>query len=649
MSEGDVLAVVGTAGHIDHGKTTLVQALTGIDTDRLREEKRRGISIELGFAWLDTPAGRVALVDVPGHERFVRQMIAGAAGVDLVVLVVAADEGVMPQTLEHLDICDLLGVRSGAVVITKADLVDDEWLELVQEDVAAAVSGTFLEGAPVWTFAAGRDEDRDRVARSLAALVEEARKRGALVARSPARPFKMSVDRAFTIRGFGTVVTGTTAAGQLRVGDRVCLQPGQHPSKVRGVQVHERPVPGVGPGVRAAVNLQGLDLAVVHRGDVLTAPDSYPRTTLVDATFTALRRLPEPVPDRAKVLVHVGTAQIQATLVLLGADRQAVAPGETVAVQLRLDEPTAILPGEPYIVRGFVVLERYGKTLGGGRALMPSVRPYRRTHAGARAAVESLAGADAAGALAAVLPLYGEQGLPVSALASRFPFEPTALEAALGDPRVAVIGERRDRVVSVEALERLADRAVSLLGAYHEAHPARPGWAPEELRSRLRADLPAPLFEAVLARLTGPRGEVIAEGSTVRLAGHVPRLSSAQEAAVDAVGALLGTAGLAPPRPQDIAASTGLAPQLVEEALEVLEARGRVVRVRHDLFFDSASVEDLRARLEAYLTAHETIDTASFKALTGVSRKWTIPLGEYFDRVRLTLRVGDVRRLRREP
>lgn len=649
MSDRDVLAVVGTAGHIDHGKTTLVQALTGIDTDRLQEEKRRGISIELGFAWLDTQAGRVALVDVPGHERFVRQMIAGAAGVDLVVLVVAADEGVMPQTLEHLDICHLLGVRGGAVVVTKADLVDEEWLELVKEDVAEAVAGTFLDGAPVWTFAAGRDEDRARVGAALGALVDEARQQGALVARSSARPFKMSVDRAFTIRGFGTVVTGTTAAGRLRAGDRVWLQPGRRPSKVRGVQVHERSVPSVGPGVRAAVNLQGLDLETVHRGDVLTAPDSYPATKLVDATFTALRRLPEAVPDRAKVLVHIGTAQIQATLVILGAGRRAVAPGETVAVQLRLDEPTAILPGEPYIVRGFVVLERYGKTLGGGRALAPSARAYRSTHADALAAVEGLAGDRAADGLAAVLPLHGEHGLAVSALASLLPFEPPALELAVGDPRVAVLGERGERVVSVAALERLADRALALLAAYHAAHPSRPAWAAEELRSRLRPDLPADLFEAVLAHLADDRREVITHGATVRLVGHEPRLTRAQEDAASAVGALLAAADLAPPRPPEIATAAGLALSAVEEALELLVAREVVVRVRHDLFFDRASLDALGARLESYLLAHDTIDTAAFKTLTGVSRKWTIPLGEHFDRARLTLRVGDRRRLRRRP
>ncbi|MCA9513406.1 MAG: selenocysteine-specific translation elongation factor, partial [Myxococcales bacterium] len=458
-------AVIGTAGHVDHGKTTLVRELTGIDTDRLDAEKARGISIELGFAWLplgDARGGRAAIVDVPGHERFVRQMIAGAAGVDLVLLVVAADEGVMPQTREHLDICRLLGVRRGAVVLTKRDLVEPGFLELAQDDVREAVAGTFLEGAPIVPFAAGAPEDRARVAALVTELVGDAEDRGLLAARSGDRPFKLSVDRAFSMRGFGTVVTGTTGAGEIAVGDAVavCSGAGEIAARVRGIELHGEAVARVGRGARAALNLAGIDHGEVHRGDVIATPGALRATSMIDATLTALGTLPEPLRDGARALLHVGTAQVEATVALLGA--AALAPGATGWAQLRLAEPRVVLPGERFVLRGFDALPGHGKTIGGGRALAASQRRHKRQSAEAVALCAALDGEDARAAARAWVAMAGEGGVATSALAPALPLDGAAIAVAVpGLVADRELAEGGGRLYEAAALGRVEERAVA--------------------------------------------------------------------------------------------------------------------------------------------------------------------------------------------
>ncbi len=648
--ERRVRAVVGTAGHVDHGKTTLVTHLSGIDTDRLREEKERGISIELGFAWVDLDEGRVAVVDVPGHERFVRQMIAGAAGIDLVVLVVAADEGVMPQTREHLDICQLLGVEAGAIVVTKTDLVDEEWLELVIDDLADSVAGTFLEGAPIETYARGDEAGLERVRTLIARLVAEGEASGGLAQRSADRPFKLSVDRGFTMRGFGTVVTGTTAAGQLRIGEAVELSPSGVRGRVRGIEVHGEGVGSVGPGVRAAINLQGIDHHQVHRGEVLIRPRTLETTTLLDGTFTALGRLEEPIPDRTRVLVHLGTAQVEGTLVLMGAPM--VPPGQTVPVQLRLEGEVAVLPGESYVLRGFTVLPGYGKTLGGGRALTPGRHRHRRRHLDDPTLVWELASAEPERMISALVRAASRSGLRRDILPARIPATGADLEAATGAllarGELAVAG---DRLVHHSLLDTLGQAALARLDEHHAANPARPGMAAEELRTRVREDLGSELLQVVLRRLesagevrrvTGQKGDVVAR------AAFEPRRSSHQQAACKAVLAELEAAAMTPPRVAELPELTSLAPKRIDEALDLLTASGEAVRVSRELFFARGPMDELKASLVAHLEEHGEIDAGGLKELTGASRKWTIPLGEYFDRIRLTLRIGDVRRLRHD-
>ncbi|MCB9727762.1 MAG: selenocysteine-specific translation elongation factor [Deltaproteobacteria bacterium] len=632
--------MVGTAGHVDHGKTTLVRDLTGIDTDRLGEERARGISIQLGFAWLDLPAGRVALVDVPGHERFVREMIAGAAGLDLVLLVVAADEGVMPQTREHLDICELLGVRAGAVVLTKVDLVDEDWLMLVTEDVAEAVRGTFLEGAPVLRHASGDPSGPEAVRAFLGEAL--ATPRGE---RSADRPFKMSLDRVFTMRGFGTVVTGTTASGTLSAGDAVVVLPGGATGRVRGVQVHHASVGTVGPGERAAVNLQGIDHGRVGRGEVLTHPGALEVASMFYASVTVPRGPGVALADGARVLVHAGTAQVEGTVALIG--REELPAGESAPAQIRLDGPMAILPGEPFVARGFAALPGHGHTVAGGRLWTPATRRHRRRHTHEDAAlIAALAGSDAEAMVEALVAHAALVGVPVGALTRRLP-----LTRAAASDAVQTLGERGRVVLAGEillhrdTLDRLAREAVAALEEHHRARPALAGLSTEELRTRLHHGLAPELAQVLVSRLEAD-GQVVRRGDALAMAGFTPRLDEHQSAACQAVAAALSQGGLSPPRVQDLPELTGLSAAAVQEALDLLLLDGGVVRVSRELFYDAGQLSELEARLVAHLREHGTIDTGAFKELTGTSRKWTIPLGEYFDRVRVTLRVGDLRRLR---
>jgi selenocysteine-specific elongation factor len=471
-------AVIGTAGHIDHGKTTLVRKLTGIDTDRLGEEKARGISIELGFAFLETEEGRIAIIDVPGHERFVRQMIAGAAGIDLVLLVIAADEGVMPQTLEHLDICNILGVSHGAVVLTKTDLVDEDWLSLVKEDISEQLAGTFLEGCEIIEFAAEDDDLRHSTTQSILTLVDQVNSDPTLGQRHLDRLFKLSIDRVFTIRGFGTVVTGTTASGSVSVGDTIRLLPQDESTRVRGIQVHGEPVDRVLAGSRAAINLQNVDHDSVSRAEVLSCEHGFTATRSFDGTLLALKRLSKSIRNRAKVLVHVGTAQIQGTLVILGQDE--IKPGEKGYVQVRLDNPTAILPGEPYVIRGFEVLTQYGKTLGGGKALLPSPAAHRKKSAHAVELLRSLDQKEPSAMLLGWLRYNEQRGVDKTELSRTLPCGDDALSDAMEqltteNQLVQISNHLHLRTV----LEAMKVRTKSIVATFHQENPARSGMSLE--------------------------------------------------------------------------------------------------------------------------------------------------------------------------
>lgn len=636
--------IVGTAGHIDHGKTTLVRALTGIDTDRLPEEKARGITIELGFAHLDVDGRRLGIVDVPGHERFVRTMAAGAGGVDVVMLVVAADEGVMPQTREHIDVCRLLGASAGLIVLTKCDLVDEDWLDLVEDDVRSEVEDTFLEDAEIHRFAA---PDRGRAGVIEALGRATARPEGDRAR----RPLRLPVDRVFTMKGFGTVVTGTLVSGGLSVGDDVTLLPSGRTSKVRGLQSHGAAVEQVVAGHRTAVNLQGADRGDVERGDVIVRGSELTTTMALDVDLSWLSHVARPLKHRGRCLFLLGTSFARAQVTL--SQQATVEPGGRALAQIRLDRPVVALPGDRFILRGFAVIEGHGKTVGGGEVL--SVRPPKRRKGRDSdwEIVRKLSAAeDAVERLGLMLLEAGAEGLDRS---DRIAV--TGLPDKILDDSVKELLQRgaalrfdkdRDALVHAEAFAALTSRAQELLAQFHDEHPRLPGMQREELRSRLGEHLGVRLFHLLIRRLEA-EGVVAGDRETVRRSGFSPRDDAALDRLKSAVLDLHRQAGPTPPRARELAEQLNASPDAVATAVRELVSEGQLVRVRDDIHLAAEALEALRADLVAHLEEHGRIGTPAFKEMVGGSRKYAIPLAEHFDKERVTLRVGDERVLRGRP
>jgi selenocysteine-specific elongation factor len=636
--------IVGTAGHIDHGKTSLVKALTGIDTDRLEEEKRRGITIELGFAHLTLDDGTVAgVVDVPGHERFVKAMAAGAGGVDLAVLVVAADEGVMPQTREHLDICRLLGVRRGVIAINKSDLLPelgDEWLALLRVDLEALVADTFLEGAKMIPVSAKSGEGLAALRAELTRLAKE------LPERPSEGPAFLPVDRAFTIKGFGTVLTGTLLSGRLAVEDAVSLLPGAPgPLRIRGLQVHGQPAPAVTAGQRTAVNVAGVESDQVSRGMVLTRHDEIPPARMLDVELTLLPGADAPLSTRRRLLLHLGTAQAECIVALL--DQPELRPGESALAQIRLAAPVAALPGQRFILRGSKPIPGRGATVAGGRILALATA---RRRPGASELLQPLLEGDVDTRVAWMLRQAGYRGLTVKELYGRSGVAPKALDRSLQllSSRGAVLLVDRDRrlYLSGEVFRGMSARALAMLEAFHAREPMKEGMSKEELRQRLSRELEPRILTRLVQGLL-ESGKVRSSGDLLHLEGRGRTLTGADEAARRRIVEEIRAAGLGPPRVDELGHKVSLPSARLAELLKLLVSEGTLFRVSEELYFHREAIDVLRTRLVEHLKAHKEISTQQFKDLVGQSRKYVIPLSEFFDREKVTLRVGEKRVLRR--
>jgi len=629
--------VMGTAGHIDHGKTQLVKTLTGIDTDRLKEEKERGITIDLGFAHLTYEDGtEVGVIDVPGHERFVRNMLAGVGGIDLVMLVIAADEGVMPQTREHLAICQLLRVKEGLVALTKADLVDEDWLELVSEDTREFLKGTFLEGKPIVPVSAKTGQGIDELKRVLQALV----------ARVPPKQlegkFRLPVDRVFTIRGFGTVVTGTLFSGTIRVEDRIEIYPKGIEAKIRGLQVHNASVPEAVAGQRTAINLQGIDKVELERGDVLGHPGAFAPTFMLDAVLQHLSDAPRPLRHRARVRLHVGTSEIMGRVILL--DRDELAPGEEAGVQLRLEEPAVVLPRDRFVIRSYSPVQ----TIGGGMLLDVQASKHRRGEAGLAAHFRLLAEGSPEEIFSHHLRLATHQGLRLSEFLPRTELSESRLR------QVATTLQRAGRLRAVnadmgwylhaEALDSLTRELRRYLETFHRQNPLKPNISSEELRAKVRG-----LGERVcLMALEELRqeGAVVVERDRVRLATHQVALDDTRERILNELEAEFLAAGYQPPRAEDLFAKLNIGKGHDKALLQVLLDQGRAVRLKENVVFHRSNLAKAESLLVQYLRDHREITPIEFKDLLGISRKYAIPMLEYFDSQKITIRVGDKRILR---
>jgi selenocysteine-specific elongation factor len=608
--------VIGTAGHVDHGKSTLVRALTGIDPDRLREEQERGMTIELGFAWLTLPSGReVSIVDVPGHERFIRHMLAGVGAIDVALFVVAADEGVMPQTREHLEILDLLEVRHGVIALTKCDLVDEEWRELVAEEVRAAFAHTTLAEAPLVPVSAATGSGLDALRAALDAALDQAPP-----PRDIGRP-RFGIDRVFTMSGFGTVVTGTLLDGVVRTGDTLEAVPDGPTARVRGLQSHRRELAEAQPGSRVAINLAGVATEQLRRGQVLAPPGQLVPARALDARVRAL-------PHRAlrhnlRVTVHLGADEVQAQLRVLGAD--AIAPGEEGWAQLVLATPLAAAVDDLFVLRVS------DETIGGGRVLDVNAPRHRRSDAGA---LERLR-ARAAGTPAALVRAALERAEPcdAAALAAAVPLAGSALADALAElvaaGDIVALGAAEPLYVTRGGLARWRERAARALDGYHREHPLRHGMPPDELRGRLQIGP-----REWVALLPAFEPELVGGAGWVARAGWEPRLTQAQRRQAEAAVEALAAAGAAPPRLE-----------LDAELLGYLEQSGRVVNCGDGVLFAAAAFAAAERGVVALIARDGAATLGAVRDALGTNRRAAQALLETLDRRAVTRREGEARTL----
>lgn len=623
--------VLGTAGHIDHGKSSLVRALTGTDPDRLPEEKERGVTIELGFAQLQLPSGRtMGVVDVPGHERFVRQMVAGATGVDVVLLVVAADDGVMPQTREHLAIIDLLGVPKGVVALTKADLADEDWVALVAEDIRTLLAGTSIQGAPIVPVSSRTGAGLPALLAAIDEVAEEAEARQANL------PLRLPVDRVFTIAGAGTVVTGTLWSGTATRDQQVELYPSGKRGRIRSVQMHGAQVEKASAGNRVALNVAGLERDEIERGDIVAEPGTLTVTDRLDAYVTYLASEERPLESGTRVHVHHGTREVLGRVLFM--DVPHLLPGERGLAQLRLEEPLAPRYDDRFIIRSYSPMW----TIGGGVVLdaLPPRRTTLRPHE--RELMEALLAHDLS---SAAIGLLAARAIPMTS---------AQVASALGVPRAGVADDlnrstlERLKVGSetyyatAEAMEAHLTTAERELLAFHDANPNATGMSVAALRDRVDRRLEPKVFDALLALAAG-RGAVVIVGGEAR---H-PRAASvalAQEAeATERLSALLAKQALAPSAIAELARETGVDVGVARKVLGRLATEGSVVRLGPDLHFDAAAVADARAKIVGYLREHGTMLAKDARDVTGSTRKYIMPLLEYFDAQGVTKRVGDDR------
>jgi selenocysteine-specific elongation factor len=616
--------IVGTAGHIDHGKTALVKALTGIDADRLEEEKRRGITIDIGFAHLQlTPALRLGFVDVPGHERFVKNMLAGVGGIDMLLFVIAADESIKPQTREHFDICRLLGIPQGIVALTKADLVEPDILELVRLEVDEFVAGSFLEGAPMVavssTTGAGLDELRGALQRVAAAVPEK----------SATGHFRLPLDRAFTVKGFGTVVTGTLIAGSVRKEQEVELYPTGRRLRVRGVQVYGAPAEQASAGQRTALNLADIEPSDLARGMVLGAPGVFRAATQLDCSLELLPSA-KPLKHRAPVHFHAGTAEIEAQVRLLeGAT--VLKPGQRAWARIVLQEPALLLPGDRFIIRMFSPVV----TIGGGVVVDTAAVRYRKVdRVGER--LRTLAEASVPERVA-LLVRESKYGMGLADLVARSGLTEREVQTAAASAPLIAFQQPQVWFADRAWFQSVREKLVRTLREFHQKNPLLPGIPKQDLRGRELPDSPPFLIDALLAQAR----EIAVEGENVRLASHKLVLKQDEEQARGAIERAFEEAGLAVPALPDVLAKSGVEASRARSLLQILLREKRLVKISDDLVFHQSAMGKLRAMVGAHKGSRFNVGT--FKDWTGISRKYAIPLLEYLDRERVTRREGDER------
>ena len=631
--------ILGTAGHIDHGKTSLIKAITGTDTDRLKEEKERGITIELGFASLDLPGGQhLGIIDVPGHEKFVKNMVAGATGIDIVVMVIAADEGVMPQTREHMEICTLLGIQHGLIVMTKTDMVEEEWLELALEDIREFSQGTFLEDSPILPVSSVTGEG---IPELISALDDIA---GNIPLRPPSSLFRLPIDRVFTMKGFGTVITGTLVSGKINVGETIMVYPTGITSKVRGLQVHNQSAESADAGMRTAINFQGLDKTAVKRGEVLSTPGALIASYMVDVSFHYIASNKKPLKNRTLVRFHTGTSEVMGYLILL--EQEELPPGQTAVAQLRLDSPVAVVKDDRFVVRSYSPV----RTIGGGQVLNPIPPKHKRLRPDVVEGLQHLADDDPEAIISQHIQQARYGGVSFSHLKIMTNLTDKQLDTALQhlmSQKTITQTDKENRIfLHQTTFDKLKQKTAEYLGNYHSDNPLKAGMSKEELKSKFPQLSDPKVFNLILNQMI-KSGQIAQEENTVRLSDHRVSLGADQADIRKKILDIYQNGGLQPPYFREIHRILDVDPNHTKDVLMLLVEEGQIVKTKDDLYFHVDAITELKNRLVDFLKSHEEITTPQFKKMTGASRKYVIPLIEYFDARKVTLRIGDSRRLRK--
>ena len=631
--------VIGTAGHVDHGKTTLIKRLTGVDCDRLKEEKERGITIELGFTSLSLPKGqRVGIVDVPGHEKFVKNMVAGVGGIDGVIMVIAADEGVMPQTREHLDICRLLSVKHGIIALTKADMVDQEWIELVSEDLKKEVKDTFLENAAIIPVSSTTGEGVD----TLLSAVED------MVADIPEKPSngtaRLPIDRVFSMKGFGTVITGTLFAGKLKVGDEVEIIPENIKTKIRGAQVHGESVEIVIAGQRTALNLQGIEKIRINRGNLVSLPETVVASRRIDVWFHHLSSAFRPLKNRAIVRFHSGTSEIFGRVTLL--DRDELQPGESTFVQLFLEKKTALFPGDCYVIRNYSPVY----TIGGGEIIDSLPSKHKRFSDENIKALEILKQRDLNQVILLFSKQSGVKGLDYKLLQIRCGTDIKKLSAEtekmFSQGELILYNKHPRQIVLPSAVKDLGLSFKKILETFHKEQPLKMGLLKEEIRTKLPKETEPKLYSFVMERLVKNK-EVVLTDEFLALPGHRPNLKSDQKSLKDRLITLYKKGGITPPTVKELLEKLKTNEKELLNILNVLVREEAVVKLNDEIYYEKRALTVLTEKAVYLMQEQSELTIKSFKDLTGLSRKFMIPFFEHLDKTKVTFRKEDKRVLRK--
>jgi len=616
--------ILGTAGHIDHGKSSLVKALTGIDPDRLKEEKERGITIDLGFAYLQYPDGlSIGIIDVPGHEKLIKNMLAGAGGIDIVLFVIAADEGIMPQSREHLHICNLLGIKSGIVAITKADLVEPEWLELVSDEIRNFVKGSFLEGVEIIPVSSKTGMNIDLLKEKIkeTALRVEPKPSGGL--------FRMPIDRVFTLKGFGTVVTGTVISGSISLEEPVEVLPARIPTKVRGLHSHGTPIKRAYAGQRTAINLLGVEKEQIGRGETLVTPGRFSPTQFIDAKLVLLKDVPS-LKNRSLVHFHTGAFEGIARCILYDIDE--LRPGESALCQMRLEEQVVVQSGDRYIVRRFSPVE----TIGGGVVLDPMPLKRKKSEP-----IEDLLIYDKGTLnekIETKIKRVGIKGMTKDSLEGWIFADKDEIKRSINEiKKMGSVFEAEGLLIHKDTLLIIKEKILGLLREFHKKNPLKAGMSKEQLRTILRLD--QKVFSGVLSLI----GDIKIEKDIIRLKDFVPAPSEEDMARILL---LLKDGGFSPLLRAELAETLQIEENRISDILRHMAREGNVVRINDSIYLSKSMFEEMMRLLKEFYAKKPEMTVSEFRDLLGTSRKYAVPFLEYLDSNGITIRVGDIRKFR---